>query len=337
MRVALAATIAVLLCAGARPATAQVKAETSHADASPEERQAARALADKGLELFEAGKWVEALDRFQRAETVLHAPTHLLYMARAEARLGRLLPARKLYERVAAETLPAGAPKAFVQARAEAEAELSMLVEDIPTLQVVARHGNGRPVTVEIDGARVGEAPVALEPGMHLVAVRSADQATVTRNVELARGARERVEIVVAGTPPPPAPTPAPEAPSPANPLLVPAIVAFGVAGVGAALGVGFGAAASGEADDFETLCPNNPCSSLHRDVYDSAVGLATVSTVSFIVAGVAAAGGVTLWVAGARRAKDEPSAHAPSRAPFTTAFAAPLPGGATLGARGAF
>ncbi|MEJ7728150.1 MAG: hypothetical protein WKG00_02950 [Polyangiaceae bacterium] len=126
MRAALAATLAVLMCAAPRAASAQ---PTS--DASPEERQAARALADKGLELYEAGRWAEALDRFQRAETVLHAPTHLLSMARAEARLGRLLAARKLYQRAAAEKLP-GAPKAFLQARGEAEAELSLLVKDIP-------------------------------------------------------------------------------------------------------------------------------------------------------------------------------------------------------------
>ena len=344
MRFAVAATLAVLLCAGVRPAWAQSKGDGSGpfgAEASPEERQAARALADKGLELFEAGRWAEALDRFQRAETVLHAPTHLLYMARAEARLGRLLAARKHYEQVTARALPANAPKPFVQARGEAEAELALLVEDIPTLQVEARHAAGRPVSVEVDGAGVplaagagGAGPVALDPGTHTVVVRSANEAPVTRTVELARGARERLEVVVGAPPAAPALPPAPAPERPSNPLRVPAMVAFGVAGVGAALGIGFGAAASGEADDFEALCPQSPCSSQHRDVYDSAVGLATASTVSFVVAGVAAAGGVTLWVLGARRARaqgDERSAQA------AVAWAAPLPGGASFGARGAW
>jgi hypothetical protein len=330
MRAVLAATLAVLMCAAPRAASAQPTSE-----ASPEERQAARALADKGLELFEAGRWAEALDRFQRAETVLHAPTHLLYMARAEARLGRLLAARKLYERLAGEALPASAPKAFVQARGEAESELSLLLEDIPTLHVEARHADGRPVTVEVDGSAARQAPLALDPGTHTVVVRAADEAPTQRTVELSRGARERIEIVIGA----PAPAPVIEAAAPApshgsNPLLVPALIAFGAAGVGAALGIGFGVAAAGEADELDALCPQNPCSSAHRDVYDSAQGLATASTISFVVTGVAAAGGVALYLVGARRARAEERAATSRPRPSPMAWAMPLPGGAALGAR---
>jgi hypothetical protein len=127
---------------------------------------------------------------------------------------------------------------------------------------------------------------------------------------------------------------PAPVPRSTTNPLLVPALVAFGAAGVGAALGAGFGLAAAGEAGELDDLCPQNPCSPAHRDVYDSAQGLATASTVSFVIAGVAAAGGVALYVVGARRAGAEERAAVSASRPASLAWAAPLPGGAALGAR---
>ncbi|MEJ7728149.1 MAG: hypothetical protein WKG00_02945 [Polyangiaceae bacterium] len=200
-----------------------------------------------------------------------------------------------------------------------------------------ARHAGGRPVTVEVDGAAADDAPLALDPGTHTVVARAADETPTQRTVELARGARERIEIVLGARAQAPVPAPVNEAaPAPSNasnPLLVPALVAFGAAGVGAALGVGFGVAAAGEADELDHLCPQNPCSSEHRGVYDSAQQLATASTVSFVVAGVAAAGGVALYFVGARHRADERAAPARTR-PSSLAWAAPLPGGAALGAR---
>jgi hypothetical protein len=255
-------------------------------------------------------------------------------MARAEARLGRLLVARRHSERLAAEALPPNAPKPFLQARGEAETELALLLEDIPTLRVEARHAAGRPVTVEVDGAAAGEAPLALDPGTHTVVVRAADEAPIQRTVELARGARERIEVVIGAPPPAPEIEAAPAPSSGSNPLLVPALVAFGAAGVGAALGVTLGLAAAGEAGDLDELCPQNPCSSKHRDVYDSAQGLATASTISFVVTGVAAAGGVALYLVGARRAGAEERAAPSRQRPAPVAWATPLPGGAALGAR---
>ena len=47
----------------------------------------ARQLGIEGVKAFEAGDWQGAVSRFQKAEELYHAPTHLLYIARAQVKL----------------------------------------------------------------------------------------------------------------------------------------------------------------------------------------------------------------------------------------------------------
>src|SRR5689334_20899999 len=49
-----------------------------------EERAAARAAAGQGADAFAAGKWQEAVELFSRAEALVHAPAHLMFIARSE-------------------------------------------------------------------------------------------------------------------------------------------------------------------------------------------------------------------------------------------------------------
>lgn len=78
---------------------------------------------------------------------------------------------------------------------------------------------------------------------------------------------------------------------------LVPAIAAFGVAGVGLGIGAVTGLMTFSKVSDFNEACPGGQCSPSEQARLDSANTVATVSTVSFVVAGVAAAAGVTLLI----------------------------------------
>src|ERR1043165_2423473 len=70
---------------------------------SDEQRAAARALALEGSRACADSRWQECVNLFQRAESVVHAPPHLLYMARAEEKLGHLVRARELYLKITRE------------------------------------------------------------------------------------------------------------------------------------------------------------------------------------------------------------------------------------------
>src|SRR5512146_2478764 len=60
-----------------------------------EERVGARAAAVEGAKAFSEKRWADAIDFFKRAESLVHAPPHLLYMARAQAQIGQLVEARE--------------------------------------------------------------------------------------------------------------------------------------------------------------------------------------------------------------------------------------------------
>src|SRR5687767_9631626 len=74
---------------------------------SAEDRDAARKLADKGAELFDAGRYEESVEYFRKADERVHAPTFVLAIAQAYAKTGKLVEARDQYQRVIDEKLPA--------------------------------------------------------------------------------------------------------------------------------------------------------------------------------------------------------------------------------------
>src|SRR5436190_24014691 len=80
------------------------------------ERATARDAANSGRSAFEAGQYEKAIDSFSRAESLVHAPPHLLFLARSQAKLGRLIGAHETYLKITRETLKPNAPKAFSDA-----------------------------------------------------------------------------------------------------------------------------------------------------------------------------------------------------------------------------
>jgi hypothetical protein len=101
--------------------------------------------------------------------------------------------------------------------------------------------------------------------------------------------------------------------------------IGFGVAGLGIIAGGITGFLALKKADDVKAACPNSVCSQANKPVLDETKTFATISTISFAVAGA----GVILGIIGLSkgRAAAEP----------TGAFVRPTFGLGTLGLEGAF
>src|SRR5882672_8884200 len=74
-----------------------------------EQRSGARAAATQGAQAFSEKRWADAIDLFTRAESLVHSPVHLLYLARAYEKLGSLVKARESYIKITNEEQPAGA------------------------------------------------------------------------------------------------------------------------------------------------------------------------------------------------------------------------------------
>lgn len=156
-----------LLClagaaATARPAFCQ----------TTEERAGARSAADRGYDAFKSGDWAEALDLFERAESLVHSPVQALYIARCHARLGHLIEAQEAYLRVVREGMSPGASAAMRAARKEAEEELIPLEPQIPLVTLIVEgHTSGDALEVQQDGRAVPAALLGvsrpLNPGEH--------------------------------------------------------------------------------------------------------------------------------------------------------------------------
>jgi hypothetical protein len=288
---------------------------------STEERAGARAAADQGYDAFKSGRWSDAIDLFGRAESLVHSPTHLLFLARSQAKLGRLLEAKEAYLAVLRE--PATASAQVRKQRVDAEKELAEIEPQIPYVTVEIRGlspsdafevtQDGRP----LPRALVGVArPV--NPGEHVWQARSGSQQNVTESRAIEAGTRDN-RVVLLLTPDPnaaavsePAAAPAgdaaardvppPVAESSGPPALT--YVGFGVAAVGAGVGVAFLLKKGSSESDLQQDCDRDPLpdggcglTAERKSMLDDANQAGLISAIGFIGGGVALAGAVTLWL----------------------------------------
>jgi hypothetical protein len=130
------------LLAFAVAAAVLVVSTGAHAQMSETEKKAAaRAAYQEGVKLQDDGKYADALGRFESAEKLFDAPTHLLHIAECQALTGRLVESSETYELLIHKALPAGAPDAFTQAQQQGQAELPALKARIPSLRVTVKPG----------------------------------------------------------------------------------------------------------------------------------------------------------------------------------------------------
>lgn len=193
---AVAIAIAAPCALAAMPAAAQQAA----ADGA---KRAARELADKGYEHYESGEYAQAVVYFRQAETKFHAPSVLLMQANAHEKLGQLVEAAPLYERIAGEPLAEDAPQEFRDAQVEAKATLERVKVRIATLKIVLKGMTADRVTVTIDDVEVPAdkvlQPIPQNPGTHRVqATIGGDESgrAVFQSVTLKEGMTKQIQLV---------------------------------------------------------------------------------------------------------------------------------------------
>ena len=323
LRAFLLSTVLIGAVAGPAPA--------AEPEPSEQDRDAARSLAKAGIALYQQGRHDKAIGRLRSAEKLFHAPAHLLYMARAHAKLGRLVEAHRLYVDVVVEDIPNYAAPAFHKAQATAREELAALSGKVGGVIIAVTGAPLDQVEVMVDGTSVPVARlphgVALDPGEHQIGARSAKTEPAQQSLQVAAGqGLVRLELMLqapatsASSPPttPVAnPRPAPPADPPDNPLFTPGIITLAVGGAALAAGGITGGLTLAQASDIKATCNGTECPPDQESEANSAKTLGHLSTTMFIVGGVAAATGIGLLLM-------------PSSSPSE----APTPPQPTLGAR---
>jgi hypothetical protein len=253
---------------------------------SDEQRAAARSLATEGASAFSEARYQDAVDLFTKAETLMHAPPHLLFLARSHAKLGQLVKAREAYLKIVKETLPANASPAFRNAQTSASDEVRLIEPRIASLTVKVEGGkDAKDVAVTVDGVPMSSVLIGasqpIDPGQHKVeagatGLRAPEQAvtlgdgerkTIVLKLEPAPGAAPLVAAAAAPAPtpaetpasaPPPSTTPAPSdqgTPPPSDGksgLRIGSYVALGVGVAGVAAGTIFTLQSASKREDAD-------------------------------------------------------------------------------------
>ncbi|HET9933998.1 MAG TPA: hypothetical protein VFQ35_25015 [Polyangiaceae bacterium] len=176
------------------------------------DRQVARALAAEGYEALQRKDYATAEDRFRRADKLVHAPTLIVDLARSLTGLGRLVEAYEYYELVLREGVSPNTPWSWQKAYRDAERELEQIKPRLSWLTINV--GGPRKPVVFIDGRRVPSAavgvPRAVNPGLRMVAARARGFASKQRQIMVAEGQHETLELNLE-----PKPEGSPEEPEP--------------------------------------------------------------------------------------------------------------------------
>jgi hypothetical protein len=272
----------------------------AHAQGDDAKRSAARSFATDGLAAYNAGQYEKAIDLFSRAEALVHAPPHQLYIARASVKVGKLVHAKELYVKITREELGSGAPKAFADAQASAASELAGIEARIPKVTINVTGAGAASAKVTMDGAEVPAAligaPQPVDPGAHVLrATAEGYQPASDVRLDIAEKASESATLVVdtpVRTEPVATVTTSTKSEGPSGFRKVSPFLAFGVGVAGIAVGTVFMFKNRGDRDDADAICAGGRCPSARRsEIEDLDQSADKAETLSLIGYGVGAAG----------------------------------------------
>ncbi len=285
---------------------------SAHAEPTDSDRATARALAHQGYEAQQHQQFALAADRFERAEALVHAPTLLLGLARAEAGMGKLVEASETYRRIVREPLAPHAPDAFAKAVSDAKKELANIEPRLAWVTVTVLGAGAPAVTLDdlhVDPVELG-VPVVCNPGTHVLTAAAPGFEPQTRTFGATEGSRQTIAFtltaqpqavstpsapIVAGRPaiaePQPQPSPGPGS----GARTVAEATAFVIGGVGLAAGAAAGVYTLVRHHTLDDECPGGHCAPGEGGALSTYRTIANVSTIATIVGAAGIATGVTL------------------------------------------
>ncbi len=280
------------------------------AAATPVQREQAQARFLRGKDLFNKGKYDEALAELRASHEIVASPNTRLQIARCLLLMGKSIDAYAEFGRAAVEAKELTAQdnryeKAYdaaVSERSEVEPKLGFVALSIDKAEDATQ------VTVGSEQLRraAWSEPAPVSPGATEIVVLTPGRQPIKRTVTLAAGEKTSLTIDASSAeplvkelppaPPPPPPPPAPE-PHDGSPMRTAAYVAGGVGVVGLIGFAIFGTMARSTYDDLNTACSGGPCPQSKADEISSGKSDQTIANVGLVLGLVGAGVGGTLLV----------------------------------------
>ncbi len=183
------------------PATDPAPASAGPQMSEPERKAAARAAYAEGVQLQEQKDCARALPRFESAERLFDAPTHLLHIAQCQAATGRLVEAQETYATLIHLSLEKGAPSAFHEAQEAGRVEQAKVKPRVPTLRLdtVPPAASLRGLVVQINGTQMPADLVGIarpiNPGRYHVKMTATPGRAASGDIEVKEGEAKALEI----------------------------------------------------------------------------------------------------------------------------------------------
>jgi hypothetical protein len=286
-------------------------------DATPDQLKAAQKTFEVANDLFDAGRYEEAITAFRASYDIVASPNSRLMVARSLRELGRLDEAYQEFEASLADAKAAAAKdaKKYTKTVAAVEAEIATLRQRVAIVRLELTHApSGTTVKAgdrTIEGAALGR-PLLFAPGEIVISARGPGGETAEQKVQLVGGTEQTVRLDLSGGPqPPPAAAPAAQGgPPPAEasvgtdgggpPLRTLGLVAGGIGVLGLATFAVFGSLNNSKFDDLESSCQaDGTCATEKQDDIDTGRTYQTVANIGLVVGAVGVAAGATLFVLG--------------------------------------
>lgn len=286
--------------------------------------ETARQLYNQGIDLRDKGDNKGALEKFRAAHALGNTPITGIELCKMHVTLQQPVEAREICLGVSRIPPLAQETSRSQDARQEAAriAEAQRPKIGTLTLKLVGVPDGSEPI-VTVDGVAIPPAalgaPRAVNPGLHVVTARVGKGGETRASLETFEGESRDLELAVVPPPPEASPPPAgngasgPKEPPPKKKSSFPT-TAFVTGGIFAGIGAIAGLVAFSKESSLADKCPSKQCGTeLHGDI-DSARDWATVSTVTFVVAGVCLATGLVATLVGSKSSgRAGPSHGAPS------------------------
>ena len=291
MSVARALVVATLLATigGASPAAAQPKPSSAGPEAKFEAAQ----------KRYDQREYKAALALFRETLEATGSPNAGLYVARCLRELGQLTDAyQEMRRTLRSATERAATESRYAATRDAAKSELGVLETKVGRVTVSVEGATG--VEVTINGAKlapedVGQ-PVGVTPGAVTITATAPGKAPFSREVRVAAGVQEKVDVAFTDVGTAPAPPSVPDAPPEKRGGEI-RTAGFAVAGIGVVGVVVFAITGSMAKSKFSTIedeCGHTRCVGAQcQDEIDSGKTLTTLANVGLVtgIVGIAAGG----------------------------------------------
>ena len=187
--------------ASTTPATSATTADAASSMTESERKATARAAYVEGVGLQDKNDCAAALPKFEVAQKMFNAPTHLLHIAQCQAAIGKLVEAQETYETLVRTPLAKDAPDPFVKAQEEGKKELPALKPRIPTLrvQITPAPSSLKGLLVLVNGSPMPNELVGIarpvNPGKYKISAQASGQTAAPVEVDVAEGATKAVDL----------------------------------------------------------------------------------------------------------------------------------------------